>query len=167
MWRKRGGRSGLPWGAHMWQRFYFPLIYGKIAFSHIGGVCAPHGGIWGSSHFAVCFTTMWRSILQRCGSFGSARGALRALGRDADALTFAEAWGARVPALAALPGDIVADAVGRDGGRGTLPTRPGTAQSSTNLESAIVRPGGGPSRGARAAGRAGRRGPAGGCSAAG
>ncbi len=46
---------------------------------------------------------------------------LRALGRDADALTFAEAWSAKVPALAALPGDIVADLLGRDVGKATLP----------------------------------------------
>lgn len=46
---------------------------------------------------------------------------LRALGRDADALTFAEAWSAKVPALAGLPGDIVADVLGRDGGKTALP----------------------------------------------
>ena len=45
---------------------------------------------------------------------------LRALGRDADALTFAEAWSARLPALATLPDDIVADLLGRDDGHGSL-----------------------------------------------
>ncbi len=43
---------------------------------------------------------------------------LRALGRDADALTFVEAWGVKVPALATLPGDVVAEMLGRDGARG-------------------------------------------------
>ena len=50
--------------------------------------------------------------------------ALRAVGRDADALTFVEAWSARVPAVAALSGDFVADAIGRDIGDAAL--APGT-----------------------------------------
>ena len=46
---------------------------------------------------------------------------LRALKRDADALTFAEAWSAKVPGLAALPGDIMADLLGREGGKAPVP----------------------------------------------
>ena len=45
---------------------------------------------------------------------------LLALGRDADALAFADAWSARVPAIATMPGDLVAEIVSRDGGASVL-----------------------------------------------
>ncbi len=41
---------------------------------------------------------------------------LRAAGRDADALAFAQAWSAKVGGLAAMPGLVAADLLSRDGG---------------------------------------------------